>query len=85
MHSTLFFTSNFIIFTDFVPKLLNRIRPQYIFCDADVLWPVKDIIDSIELNAKLFTVNGIVDGFDTIDSLMCATGDEDNFMYATIQ
>lgn len=33
------------------------------------------------LNAKLFTVNGTIDGFDTIDSLMCATGDEDNFVY----
>lgn len=57
-------------------------KPQFIFCDATVLLSVKSTIDSIGLNAKLFTVNGTIDGFDTIDSLMSETDNEDTLVYA---
>lgn len=69
-------------FPDGVPHILKRITPKFIFCDANVLLSVKNTINTIGLNAKLFTVNGTIDGFDSIDSLMCATGDEENFVYA---
>lgn len=70
-----------LLFLDGVPHLLKRVKPQFIFCDANVLLSVKNTIDTIGLSAKLFTVNGTMDGFDTIDSLMSATGNEDTFVY----
>lgn len=68
-----------------MPHLLKRVTPQFIFCDANVLLSVKNAVDAIGLNAKFFTVNGTMDGFDTIDSLMCATGEEDKFVYVIIK
>lgn len=41
---------------------------------------IKEIIDDIELEAKLFIVNGSADGYDSIDTLMQATGDENAFV-----
>ncbi|XP_031638217.1 4-coumarate--CoA ligase-like 7 [Contarinia nasturtii] len=65
--------------------ILQRVRPSIIFCDADVLQTIKKITTEIGLNAKLFTVNGSVDGFDSIDSLMVATGTERSFVCAKIK
>lgn len=55
-------------------------RPSYIFCDADVLEAIKEIIDDIGVSAKIFIVNGSVDGYDSIDSLMIETGEEQSFV-----
>lgn len=67
--------------TDGLFEIIERVGPSYIFCDADVLKPVKTIVDNIGRNAKLFTVDASVDGFDTIDNLFSKTGNEDKFMY----
>lgn len=64
---------------DGISTILQRVRPTFIFCDADVLETIRDINNDIGLNAKLFTVNGSADGFDSIDNLMKATGIEDSF------
>lgn len=55
-------------------------KPSFIFCDADVLESIKSIINDIGLEAKLFTVNGTLDGYDSIDSLIEETGDEETFV-----
>lgn len=55
-------------------------RPSFIFCDADVLGAIKEIIVDIKLDAKLFIVNGSADGYDSIDTLMQETGDENAFV-----
>lgn len=64
---------------DDISKILQRVRPSFIFCDSDVFKSIKEILDDIELKAKLFTVRGTVDGVDTLDSLMVETGEEDSF------
>lgn len=70
--------------SDGASHIIQRVEPSFIFCDADELLSVKQIIDDIGLSAKLFTVNGSVDGYDSIDELMSATGDEDSFVYVFV-
>ncbi|XP_055297009.1 probable 4-coumarate--CoA ligase 1 [Sitodiplosis mosellana] len=60
--------------------LLDRVRPSFIFCDADVLASVKEIVNNIGFSSKFFIVNGWADGYESIDSLMNETGDEDSFV-----
>lgn len=67
-------------FSDDISTILQRLRPSFIFCDADVLESIKEITVDIELIAKLFTVNGSADGFDSINSLVSETGEEDSFV-----
>lgn len=66
--------------SDGASHILQRVEPSFIFCDADELLSVKKIIDDIGLKAELFTVNGSVEGYDSIDDLMSATGNEDSFV-----
>lgn len=78
-HEWIAWDTNF--FSDGAAQILQRIEPSFIFCDADVLLLVEKITVDIGLNAKLFSVNGKVKGFDSIDSLMSFTGQEDSFVY----
>lgn len=66
--------------SDGASHILQRVEPSFIFCDADELLSVKKIIDDIGLKAELFTVNGSVEGYDSVDDLMSATGNEDSFV-----
>lgn len=66
-------------FLDGISFILQRVRPAFIFCDADVLETINQIIVDIELDAKFFIVNGTTDGYDSIDTLMQETGEEDGF------
>ena len=68
-------------FSDGIDAILNRLTPSFIFCDADVLESVKDMIDSIGFNAKFHTVNGSVDGYESIDALTKETGEEESFVW----
>lgn len=68
-------------FLDGIVDIFQRIRPSFIFCDSDILDSIKDVINDIELDAKVFTVNESVDGFDSINVLMNETGNEDSFVY----
>lgn len=68
-------------FLDGASHILQRVEPSFIFCDADVILPVQKIAHDIGLIARLFTVNNEVKGFDSIDSLIRVTGDEDSFVY----
>ncbi|XP_031628671.1 4-coumarate--CoA ligase-like 7 [Contarinia nasturtii] len=69
---------------DGISLILQRVRPTFIFCDSDVLQTIKETTTDIGLNTKLFTVNGSLNGFDSIDSLMVETGTEDSFVCAKI-
>lgn len=51
-----------------------------IFCDTEISTSIQNIIAGIELKAQIFTVNGIADGFDSIDKWMSVAGGEDNFV-----
>lgn len=68
-------------FSDGISHILQRVRPSFIFCDRDVLESVNEISSETGLNAKIFSVNEEVHGFETIDSLMNETGKEDEFVY----
>ena len=70
----------FVEFSDGIRVLLGRLRPSFIFCDADVLNAVKDVINDIGFNAEFFTVNGSADGYESIDALMKETGEEESFV-----
>lgn len=59
-----------MLFSDGIDIILERVRPSFIFCDADVLESVKEIVDRIGFSAKFFTVNESVDGYESIDSLL---------------
>lgn len=69
------------VISDGISVIVQRVKPSIIFCDADVLQSTKEILNDIELNAKLFTVNGSINGIESIDSLVVETGREDTFVY----
>lgn len=66
--------------SDGMAEILQRIEPSFIFCDADILPTVIQVNNEAGLNAKLFTVNENVDGYDSIDSLMVGDGDAHSFV-----
>ncbi|XP_055297897.1 uncharacterized protein LOC129566201 [Sitodiplosis mosellana] len=69
---------------DVIAKILERVRPSFIFCDTDVLESVKKIVNGNGISAKFFTVNGSDNGCDSIDSLINETGEEDSFVCSKI-
>lgn len=70
----------FSVHIDGASHVFRRVEPSLIFCDADILTDIEKIVNDINLSAKIFTVNGTVEGFDSIDSLMTATGHESSFV-----
>lgn len=69
-----------LIISDGIAHILQQVRPSFIFCDSDILETVNGIADKISLNAKLFLVDKQVNDFETIDSLMTRTSDENEFV-----
>ncbi|XP_055297527.1 uncharacterized protein LOC129566039 [Sitodiplosis mosellana] len=73
-----------LIVKDGIDVLLDRLRPSFIFGDADVLDSVKEIVNNMGFSSKFFTVNGSADAYESIDSLMNETGEEDSFVCSKI-
>lgn len=75
----------FKIFPDENAKILQRVDPSYIFCDADVLSAAQKIVTDAGMNAKFFTVNENVDGYDSIESLLVDDGTEEDFVWVFLE
>lgn len=64
---------------DCMPMIMKRITPKFIFCDTQVIEAVQRLVDDIGFESKIFIVNGQVNGYDRIESLLLETGKENTF------
>lgn len=60
-------------------NILERIEAKFIFCDVDAVERILLVKSAQE--AKIFTVNGKIGDFDGVESLLVATGSENEFSY----
>lgn len=67
--------------TEGLVTILQRVQPIFIFCDTDVLGPVEEKAKKAGIKAIIFTVNGLVPGYDSIESLFKQSGQEHEFKY----
>lgn len=66
--------------TDEIVCILEKIKPEILFCDASTFKNSKQIINKLKWNVNVFTFGTEIDGTESIANLLHETGDECNFM-----
>ena len=65
--------------TEFL-HMLETTKPILLFCDIDVYGLVKECLNELGNNAKIFTFGGRVNGSEDVETLFEETHDEINFV-----
>lgn len=63
-----------------IVSLLKLIQPNVIFCDADFFDVIKECLNELRNDAKIFTFIGSRDGSECVENLFQETGMEEDFM-----
>lgn len=60
-------------------RVLQMTEPTLIFCEAKLYDLVRECLDAVGNNAKIFTFNGVEGDSEPVENLLVETGDEDDF------
>lgn len=61
-------------------RILEMTRPELIFCEARVYDMVQKCLKELQLDAKIFTLNGTTDSAESVAELFVETGIEEEFV-----
>lgn len=68
-----------ILSKDETSRILAKIRPPVIFCDAKLYDLLKQILNELQLSSKVFTFEQYTDDVESIERLFEETGEENSF------
>lgn len=63
-----------------IVRNLKKSKPAIIFCDSNVYNQLKNALNELEFDVKVFTFGGNIDGVETVKNLLLETGDESKFL-----
>lgn len=66
---------------DEIIDILSKTKPVVVFCDAKNCAQMREALDKLKWNLKIFTFGGTVDGFEPVERLLDETEVENKFMY----
>lgn len=69
-----------ILSKDEISRILAKIQPPLIFCDAKLYDLLKEVLNELRLNVKVFTFEQYMDDVESIESLFEETGEENSFV-----
>lgn len=69
-----------ILSKDEISRILAKIRPPVIFCDAKLYDLLRDILTELQFSTKVFTFEHYSDDVESIESLFKETGEENSFV-----
>lgn len=61
-------------------RILEMTKPDLVFCEIRVFHLVQKCLLDLQLNAKIFTLNGSADDIESVDKLFVETGIEEEFV-----
>lgn len=73
-----------ILSKDEIGRILAKIKPPIIFCDAKSYDLLKEVLNESKLNTKVFTFEKHTSDVESIESLFIETGEENSFSYVNI-
>lgn len=68
-----------ILSKDEIVQILKKIQPPIMFCDSKLYDQLKEALNEVKFDIKIFLLDGHVDGVETVKSLFKETGEEDAF------
>lgn len=63
-----------------IQRILEMTEPKLIFCEIRVFDLVKKCLMELQMNAKIFTLNGTADDAESVKELFVETGIEEEFV-----
>lgn len=60
-------------------RILEMTKPDLVFCEVRVFDLVQKCLMDLQLNAKIFTMNGTIDDAESVETLFVETGFEEEF------
>lgn len=63
-----------------IQRILGMTEPKLIFCEIEVFDMVKKCLQELQMDAKIFTLNGAADDAESVEVLFVETGIEDDFV-----
>lgn len=60
-------------------RILEMSKPELVFCEIRVFDLVQKCLTELQLNAKIFTLNGTTDNVESVERLFAETGIEKQF------
>lgn len=61
--------------------MLGMAKPELVFCDFDIFELVRDSLNELKNDAKIFTYGGCTDGCESVDVLFNETETGEFFMF----
>lgn len=61
-------------------RILEMTKPELIFCETRVFDMVQKCLTELQMNAKIFTLNGTTDNAEPVERLFVETGIEEDFV-----
>lgn len=61
-------------------RILEMTKPELVFCEVGVFDMVRKCLMELKLDAKIFTLNGTMDGAESVEELFIETGIEEEFV-----
>lgn len=65
---------------DEIVHILVKVQPPLMFCDAKLYELLKEALDELKFDIKVFILDGHVEGLESVESLFEETGEEDSFV-----
>lgn len=69
-----------ILSHDEIVRILEKTKPEMLFCDVSSFDDIKQIISELKWKIKVFTFDMHTDGTESVSNLLLETGDECNFV-----
>lgn len=63
-----------------IKHMLGTTKPSLMFCDVKVHNLLKECLIELGNDAEIFTMNGQIGDSEPVEDLLCAIGDEDDFV-----
>lgn len=63
-----------------IVRFFRKIKPTAVFCEVSACDQLKKALEELSFSIKVFTLSGQVDGFESVESLLVETGEEDHFV-----
>lgn len=60
--------------------ILQKSKPSAIFCDINACDQLEEVLDELPYNIQVFTFDGQIDGYESVECLFAETGEESHFM-----
>lgn len=69
-----------ILSKDEIARILAKIKPPVIFCDAKLYDLLSQVLNELQLKIKVFTFERLASDVESVESLFKETGEEDSFV-----